>query len=133
MANGYAVGSDTWKKQREDEIQRQLHPVRYNELVGAIEVHRVGTQLRADYWYSEKERVIAGSKQKTPIRWCGKLLEKHYGQTKMSSHEIFSDFRAALIAAISGSGRLKRRWVDLEAFDRCGPHVDWRGVLELGG
>ena len=28
--------------------------------------------------------------------------------------------------------RLKHRYVDFEAFDRCGPFIDWRATLKLG-
>jgi hypothetical protein len=132
MATVFGAGSPIWQEQRDEEIQRHLHPIRYNELIGAIEVHRVGSQLRADYWFSEKSRIIIGSKQKARIRWCGKFLEKHYRYSKLSSPEIFHDFREALVEQIKGSGRLKRRCVDLTAFDRSGRYVDWRRILELG-
>ena len=133
MASVHGAGTPIWEQQREEEIQRHLYPVRYNELVGAIEVHRVGSQLRADYWFAEKSRIVIGSKQKARIRWCGKLLEKHYSySSKMSSSEIFSDFREALAKEVRRSGWLKRRCIDLSTFDRCGPYIDWRSILELG-
>jgi hypothetical protein len=69
---------------RDKEIQRRLRPVRYNELVGCIEVHSVCTQLRADYWFTEKKRIVVGTETKGIIRWCGKLLEKEYGRSSVS-------------------------------------------------
>lgn len=118
-----------WQEQRDQEIRRHLKPVRYNELIGCIEVHTIGTQLRADRWFTDKKRIVVGSQQKGVITWRGKLLEKHYSRSKLSSPNIFADFRKALMSAIGDSPSLKNRFIDLSAFDRCGPFVDWRALL----
>jgi hypothetical protein len=122
---------DLRKEMQEKEIERRLKPVRYNELVGCIEVHSVVTQLRADYWFSEKERIVVGGKTRGTIRWQGKLLEREYDGSLQTSSDIFKDFRGHLVRAIKGDRRLSRRHIDFEAFDRCGPFVDWRAALGL--
>jgi hypothetical protein len=116
---------------REKQIKRESKPIRYNELVGCIEVHSVFTQLRADYWFTEKKRIIIGTETKGIIRWCGKLLEKEYRSSKLTSREIFQDFRSDLGREAKRHARLGRRHIDFEAFDRCGPLVDWRAALQL--
>jgi hypothetical protein len=126
-------GTDFWKEQRNDEIQRHMKSVRYNETVGCIEIHIVGTQLRADYWFTDKARVVLGSNQKGTIKHRGKLLERSYNLSKLSSAEIFKDFRKALDRAIRENGRLKNRFTNFEAFDRCGPFIDWCSMLRRHG
>jgi len=131
MASVPYRGTDIWNRIREEEIQRHLKPVRYNEIVGAVEVHTVGSQLRADYWFSDKSRIVVGSRAKGVIKWRGKLIEKWYDDSGLSSLEIFDDFRAALGEQVRGHPRLKNRFVDFEALDRGGPLVDWRKALGL--
>jgi hypothetical protein len=135
-----AFGTTPAQEQRDEElrtqmrdkgIQSELKPIRYNELVGCIEVHTVFTQLRADYWFTEKKRILIGSKVKGIVNWCGKLLEKEYRGSQLTSHEVFRDFRGCLTRAAGSNARLRRRYIDFEAFDRCGPFVDWRAALHL--
>ena len=111
-------------------LQGCLRAVRYNEFVGCIEVHRVGWQLRADRWYSRKKRIVIGFHEKGTVHWSGKLLEKGYNGSTLSSRN-FEDFRSALTAAIRRDPQFRRRWVDFTAFDRTGPYVDWRAIFNL--
>jgi hypothetical protein len=133
MADVPDYGNGFWEKQKVSEIQRHLYPIRFNEAVGAIEVHKLGSQLRADWWFTGKQRVVVGARSRGEIRHIGKLLEKNYNRTRKSSAEIFEDFREALGLEVRGNRRLKWRFVDFEAFDRCGPYVDWRAILGLEG
>jgi len=117
---------------RDRAIQLQLKDMRYNELVGCIEVHSVFTQLRADLWFTDKKRVVVGSETKCIIRWCGKMLEREYGLgSPLTSREIFENFRRDLKREVERHRRLRRRHIDFAAFDRCGPFVDWHAVLQL--
>lgn len=131
MASVPDYNNGFWQEQRDQEIKRHLKAVRYNELIGCIEIHAIGTQLRADYWFTNKKRIIIGSPQKGVVSWRGKLLESHYRGSKLSSQNIFKDFRKAITSTVNDRERLKNRFVDLSAFDRCGPFVDWRALLRL--
>lgn len=132
MADTPDFGNPAFRQQQIEELlQNELKPVRYNELVGCVEVHFVGTQLRADYWFTDKKRIVIGSRDKGTIRWCGKLLEKDYRGSLLSSVDIFQDFRAVLTAEIARHPRLGRRLADFSIFDRCGPVIDWRKVLRI--
>jgi len=131
MASVPNYGNGFWEKQRQDEIQRHLKSVRFNELIGCVEVHVMGSQLRADYWFTIKKRIVIGSKDKGVIKPKGKLLEKHYSRSASSSLDLFHDFRKALLQRINQHSRLKKRFIDFDAFDRCGPHVNWRAILKL--
>lgn len=131
MADVPDYGSGFWEEQKESAIQRQLYPVRFNEVVGSIEVHKIGSQLRADWWFTRKQRVVPGPRSRGDIRHIGKLLEKSYSRTRKSSREIFEDFREALGIEVSANRRLQRRFVDFDSFDRCGPYIDWRAILGL--
>jgi len=131
MAEVPDYGNGFWQQQRDEGIQRELKPVRYNELVGCIDIYVFGSQLRADYWFTEKRHVIIGSRVKGTIRPHGKLLEKWYSHSKLSSPEIFADFRAALNTEVRRHSRLNNRYIDFDAFERCGPFIDWREILKL--
>ncbi len=129
MADVPDYGNGFWQEQLKNEIETKITPVQYNETIGCIIIHVVGTQLRADYWFTDKSRIVVGSRTKGTIRPVGKLIECHYNSTALSSPEIFSDFRGALEARIAEHSRLKRRYVDYSAFDRCGPYIDWQSIL----
>lgn len=131
MADVPNYGNGYWDKQKQEEIQRHLYPVRFNEIVGAIEIHNVGTQLRADWWFSSKQRIVPGARSRGEISYVGKLLEIDYDRTEMVSFEIFDDFRKNLKQEIERNRRLKKRFIDFDAFDRCGPFVNWRAILGL--
>ena len=124
-------GNGFRQEQLADEIKRHSIPVRFNELVGYIEVHAVGSELRADYWFTDKKKIVIGSKSKGTIRPIGKLIEKHYRSSRLSSPDIFDDFRKTLETRVNEHSRLKRRFIDYSVFDRCGPFIDWRRILEL--
>ncbi len=131
MANVTDCDNGFWQEQLADEIEINLIPVRFNELVGCIEVCVAGSQLSADYWYTDKKRIVIGSKSKGTIRLVGKVIECHYTYSKLSSSEIFEDFRSALEYRVSDHPRLKNRFIDYFVFDRCGPFIDWRRILGL--
>lgn len=130
MAQVKDFGNGFWQKQWEEEYQRRMWPVRFNALVGYIEVHIVGTQLRADWWFTDKKKIFAAAKDRGVIRWVGKLIEKGYSTQSMTSAEIFNDFRSAIVHAVKTENRLKRRFIDYSAFDRIGPYVDWLSILQ---
>ena len=122
---------DMRKKMVDNQVRRQWKHVRYNELVGCIEICTVSTKIRADYWFTDKKRIIAGSKIKGIIGFQGGLFEKEYGRSTLTSREIFQDFRAALEYEVKCNPQIRRRFIDFRAFDRCGPLVDWRDALQL--
>lgn len=123
-----------WQEQRQQELQARLHPIKYNEVVGSIEVYALGTQLRADYWFTEKSRIIIGSGTARRIRWMGKLVECRFSSQELSdATSIFRKFRKALDSAIGDTRSLKGRFVDFDAFDRCGPLLDWASAIRKCG
>jgi len=68
---------------------------------------------------------------KGTIRPIGKLIEMHYKHSQLSSSEIFYDFRNTIETRVNKHSRLKKRFVDYSVFDRCGPFIDWRRILNL--
>jgi hypothetical protein len=120
-----------WQEQRDDELKRRLAPIRFNEIIGYIEVHLVGSQLRADYWFTDKSRIVLSSRSKGRLIWRGKLIEKHFPpHRELSANMIFEEFRKSLQRAVGESDRLRNRFVDFTAFDRCGPFIDWSSLIE---
>jgi hypothetical protein len=125
------LDTQIWQDQRDDELKRRLNSIRFNEIIGYIEVHIVGSQLRADYWFTDKSRIVLGSRSKGRLTWRGKLLEKHFPpHRELSSSTIFEDFRKSLHRAVGESDRLRKRYVDFTAFDRCGPFIDWSSLIK---
>lgn len=106
-------------------------PALYNDVVGCVEVHTIFTQLRADYRFTDKKRILHGSRHRGIIRHVGKLIEPDYAMCGLSSFEIFRDFRQRLLDAVNRTARLKERHLNVEAFNRCGPCIDWRSLLKL--
>ena len=125
-------GNAIWEEQRQEELNQQLGSIRFNEVIGYIEIYLFGSQLRADYWFSEKSRIVIGSKSKGRITSRGRLLERHFQpHRKLKSSQIFKQFRESLERAAKGNNLLKRRHVDYAAFDRCGPFIDWAKIIEM--
>ncbi len=124
-------GNGFWEEQLEDEINRHLYSVSYNEIIGSINVYAMGSQLRADYWYTNKKSIVIGSKVKGTIEPRGKLIECHYKASNLLSVEIYEDFRRKLEKSVNEHFILKKRFVDYSTFDRCGPFIDWRKILNL--
>ena len=124
-------GTEFWQKQWDDTVDRRWRTSLFNELIGAIEVHLVETQLRADYWFTDKKRIVVLSSARGNIGHRGQILEMEYRDSRLSSTELFYDFRRKLQSAIDATPRLVNRFVNLQPFDRCGPFVDWRSLLKL--
>ena len=118
-----------WQKQLEDEYNRHIKPIRYNQVIGAIEIHILHGQVRADYWFTDKKRIYIDSKNKGTILWQGKLLERNYSGEKLTSDEIFKDFMACLKTEITNTSSFKKRHIDLKSFERVGTYVDWCALI----
>jgi len=80
-----------WEEQLKDEYNRHIKPVRFNQIVGAIDIYVIRNQLRADYWFTNKKRIYIRSQNKGRIYWQGKLLERDYRGESLSSSEVFKE------------------------------------------
>ena len=67
MRNVPDYGTGFWEEQRDSEFRRRCGPIRFNEIIGFIDVHIVGSQLRADYWFVDRKR-ITGSPCRRPVK-----------------------------------------------------------------
>lgn len=131
MASVPDYGNGFWQEQLNDSIKRKFKPIRYNELIGYVVVYPLYWQLRADYWFTDKKRIVIGSKEKGVITHRRNILEKNYKSSSLTSPEIFCEFRGELDDEVRKHWELKNGFVDFSALDRIGPHVDWRSVLKL--
>ena len=123
-------GNGFWEQQREQELHARLGPTRFNEVIGYIDIHVLGSQVRADYWLSNKAKIVIGTKTKGRITPRGKLFEAHfYPKGQLNSIEIFHQFRKSLERVIRDNQLLKDRHIDFAAFDRCGPYIDWANLI----
>lgn len=118
-----------WQKQLEDEYREHIKPIRYNQIIGAIEIHIIHGQVRADYWFTDKKRIHIDSNNKGTILWQGKLLERNYSGEEITSNEIFNDFMASLKTEIKNTSSFKKRFIDLKSFERVGAYIDWHALI----
>jgi hypothetical protein len=118
------------RQTRVDDWFDDEHPpdFRYNDLVGAIQILGVTSDyVVAEYHFVTAKRLTYQMRKKDFV-WMGKLFELHLEGGQESSG-IFLELLNALQVA-SRTDRWRSRYFDLEAFNRTGPLVDWRGLLD---
>lgn len=99
----------------------------FNEIIGYIRLHFLGSQVRGEYFSVAKQRVVK-TRTKT-IEWrTWKLapeveVEQPYGDTEVlvAINQYVRDCRTAL----------PNRFIDSESFERLVPYVQW-GALFRG-
>jgi hypothetical protein len=97
----------------------------YNETIGVIRLHFLGSQIRGEYFGVRARRIV----------------RTRYKVFKYKTHKLAPEINIpgeATNAYIAGLVRqyvddcrreLDNRYIDTEVLDRIAPHVDWRGLL----
>lgn len=104
-----------------EQILHDLPCYRYNEIVGYIRLHFLGTQIRGEYYCSFKYKSV---RSKTKIY----SFKSHKLASEVSIDDTDSDgvIYAAIIKYISACRKeIPRRHVDTDLFEKLGPHVRW--------
>jgi hypothetical protein len=98
----------------------------YNEIVGYIRLHFLGSQVRGEYIGVRKKRIV---------RTRTKIVEFHTWKpapeveiSRPTANEGI--FGAALEYIALCRKELPRRYIDTELFDLIGKHVNWLGLME---
>jgi hypothetical protein len=97
----------------------------YNEVLGWIEVVGFHDVIKVYVHFRKGERFH---------RHPTSHFERLYKMTEvwvegLTNGEIASDVRDSILEEMNSDPRVKRRHVDLRAFDKISAHLDWRAML----
>lgn len=98
---------------------------RFNEIVGYVRLHFLGSQVRGEYYGVRKKRIVR-SRTKTLEFQTWKLATEIDIPYPYTNKGIFETVRHYLKAC---SKELPRRYVDVELFEVVGKHVDWCDLI----
>ena len=106
--------------------QEYWYPWKFNEIVGYIRLYHTGwLQVKGNLYYVRAKRIVKGSKSK--IYYCCKIFEHRASETH-TSRAIYEDLFYDL-EHLTAQRPLQQRYLDLEAFRKFGPLIDWRQLL----
>lgn len=98
----------------------------FNEIIGYVRLHLLGSQVRGEYFAVRKKRIVRTRKKLLEYRtW--KLAPEVEIPFPLTSHGIYG---AVLEYLADCRKRLPGRYVDTELFEVIGKHVDWLGLME---
>src|SRR5258708_2596595 len=106
-------------------------PWQFNEIIGYIRLHFLGTQIEGEWWRVDAKRVTRTRKKL--------FLNEHW---KVVYEEVISEGSTSIeinwlilfyLKRAQEDKNLKRFYVDTSVFERTGPHVDWEAVLDKSG
>ncbi|MHB8890270.1 MAG: hypothetical protein ACYC46_15775 [Acidobacteriaceae bacterium] len=98
----------------------------FNEIIGYIRLHFLGSQIRGEYFGVKKKRIVR-TRTKTIEYLSWKLAPEiniPHPYTNKGIYGAILEYLAACRKELPG------RYVDTERFEVIGKHVDWRGLLE---
>jgi len=109
----------------------EWYPWQYNEVIGWIEVHTFGSQIRGDLWLV-KQRVSRTLKHKT-FYCLGKLFEYSCllkNDDTLTSALIHADLKRTITAMLAEAD-LDKYHTDFRFFDSFGKLIDWKALLKM--
>ena len=97
----------------------------YNEIIGYLRLHFLGSQVRAEYWRVQSKRIV---------RTRRKIFEFNHWklapETELPMGGTSEDIFDAVMEHVQGcKAELKGRCVDTSTLETLGPYIDWRGLL----
>ena len=98
----------------------------FNEIIGYIRLHFLGSQVRGEYFGVSTKRVVRTRKKM--LEWkTWKLAPEIDLPHPSSDGEIF---QALMRYVLDCKKELKGRYVDTELFERLGPYVRWSDFVK---
>lgn len=101
----------------------------FNEIVGYIRLHFLGTQIRGEYFGSPNKR-IRRSKKKSFVFKTWKLAPEITINPPHSSEQILESVREYIKEC---EQELPRRYIDTSTFEALAPYVDWKKLFSNRG
>lgn len=109
-----------------DQQMDKYGPWEFNEILGYIRLHFLGSQVRGEYFSAEKQRnPISRTKVFKWQTW--KLAPERSFNPKASNDEILRVIRQYVADC---RALLPKRFIDDSAIETLGPHVDWRSLRQ---
>ena len=100
----------------------------YNEIIGYIKLHFLGTQVRGEY-FAVQSKSIRRARTKVMEYKTWKLAPEVDIEPPCGNAEIL----AAIRTYIADCRREEpRRFIDATLFDTVAPHVEWRALFSSG-
>lgn len=98
----------------------------FNEIIGYIRLHFLGTQIRGEWWRVNAKRV---ARTRTKIfRYSGwKVVSEQEIPKGSRSEEIYRVILLYLERA-QNDKKLRRFYVDTSVFEKIGPFIDWNAA-----
>ena len=113
----------------EDHLQKSFGgPWTFNEIVGYIRLHFLGTQVRGELWMVDKKRIVK-SRTKLILWQSHKVSYEEDFPFNASNEQVF---RAILAYLDHAKKELKDRVLDTSHFERIGKFVDWNALRRAG-
>ncbi len=106
----------------------QWYSWRYNEIIGWIRLYANGTRIIGELWFV-KER-ISKNLVKKRFRYVEMKFIELCLDGNESSVKIFEKVTNEL-RQLNRKRSLRKRYIDIEAFQTIGPFIDWRQLLGL--
>lgn len=117
----------TRKLEAEDRLQKSYGGAwEYNEIIGYIRLHFLGTQIRGEYWGVNSKRVVRTRKKTFEYKtWnFAPEIDLHREPDSLS---IFSKIIEYLEKC---QKELKGRYLDTDNLKAIGPYVEWKTLYE---
>jgi hypothetical protein len=93
----------------------------FNEIVGYIKLHFLGTQVRGEYFSAQRKRIVR-SRSKVLEFKMHKLAPEVEINAPLGNTEILAAIRTYIAAC---TREQPNRFIDTASFERLAPHVDW--------
>lgn len=125
------------KKHREERIRnwvRRMYgrPYWYNEMIGVVRLYQDGGSIKGEMW-GQPHRSFRRNFRHYAYGHHGRVLEWHCPPAPLTSADVYSELLEHLSSLTQRGAPLQGRYVDLYAFRRVGPQVDWLSVLGWKG
>jgi hypothetical protein len=98
----------------------------FNEIIGYIKLHFVGTEIRGEYWAVKSKRIVKSSRKEFEYK-THKLAPEISIPQKASNNRIYG-----IVISYVKSCRLelKNRYIDDSQLKIIGPFVNWRKLMQ---
>jgi hypothetical protein len=97
----------------------------YNEIIGYIQLHFLGTRIRGEYWQVKAKRI-----QRTRRKMFEWRTWKLAAETEIPGEATSPEIFALVLEYLDDCAKeLKGRYIDASRLKTIGPYVDWRALL----
>ncbi len=126
------LGADAFKAQAQQEMIKNFGDGwLYNDIIGYIRLHVLGTQIRGEY-YCHKKKISRKSKRIFE-RKTHKLADEIYLNfpEENTNEVIFTQIKSYIDSCRKelNKGRSKKKYTDDFLFEQIGKYVDWRRLI----